>query len=469
MAIFYLPYIRTSNDGWSDPTKAQYHIQTDEGPERYFRYQTLSGQYRKEKRLEDGTVIGTYGWVDDDGFLRMREYIADNAGYRILKTKNVFVGRNRPINQALTIAKKAPAEEGSTAGVNTISKVASTQFYTKPSTSYSTPTLSQETYSTYTSPSNTQILPIGYSAQHLQAPVFKFGTFTIPQSTLDYTASTPTPPIYDSRTPTVEVSLNSVPSSTESSRSFSTVVPSTTILPPDVPSSTPSPGVTSSTPATVYIPSTTPVSTTASSAFVSSSTPNYNTGTASYKLPATNYGSPILNTISSTPKYNQVLGYSPTNNYIAAPTVSTLQPPLNSNHLSDSLYSSDPQYEHYSEDQLKLLNPYVFQNGPTYPIDKKGNTYNGHNNNNLGSGYNTQFSQYDGISVTNDGFRYYIPKQYHEEHNLPNNEKTGSFGYIDPFGIRRVVYYNAGPDGFKHRKNNRYVGSNATPYDPRPY
>lgn len=44
---------------WGSPTDGQYHIQTDEGPERYFRYLTDSGQFRKEKRLKDGTVIGT--------------------------------------------------------------------------------------------------------------------------------------------------------------------------------------------------------------------------------------------------------------------------------------------------------------------------------------------------------------------------------------------------------------------------
>lgn len=46
------------NANWGTPGSGQYHIQTDEGPERYFRYQTDSGQYRKEKRLQDGTVIG---------------------------------------------------------------------------------------------------------------------------------------------------------------------------------------------------------------------------------------------------------------------------------------------------------------------------------------------------------------------------------------------------------------------------
>lgn len=76
---------------------------------------------------------------------------------------------------------------------------------------------------------------------------------------------------------------------------------------------------------------------------------------------------------------------------------------------------------------------------------------------------------YDGVSVTNNGFRYFLPRQYHEEENSGSSNRAGSFGYIDPFGIRRVVYYNTSPDGgFVHRKNNRYVGFNATPYDPRP-
>lgn len=78
-------------------------------------------------------------------------------------------------------------------------------------------------------------------------------------------------------------------------------------------------------------------------------------------------------------------------------------------------------------------------------------------------------TRYDGTSLTNnDGFRYYLPRHYHEEEGS-GNVRDGSFGYIDPFGIRRVVYYNVRPGrGFEHRKNNRYVGFNATPYDPRP-
>ena len=61
----------------------QYHIQTDQGPERFFRFQTLSGQYRREQRLLDGSVTGTYGWVDPNGVLRLFDYVSDNQGYRI--------------------------------------------------------------------------------------------------------------------------------------------------------------------------------------------------------------------------------------------------------------------------------------------------------------------------------------------------------------------------------------------------
>lgn len=79
-----------------------------------------------------------------------------------------------------------------------------------------------------------------------------------------------------------------------------------------------------------------------------------------------------------------------------------------------------------------------------------------------------QFPQYDGSGVIANGFRYYLPRQYQEEVSNSDGSRDGSFGYVDPFGIRRVVYYNAGRNGFIHRKNNRYVGFNSTPYDPRP-
>lgn len=90
-------------------------------------------------------------------------------------------------------------------------------------------------------------------------------------------------------------------------------------------------------------------------------------------------------------------------------------------------------------------------------------------NNAIGNGYDPQYPYFDGVSDTVNGFRYYLPRQYHEEDNSNPERRAGSFGYIDPFGIRRVVYYNTSPEGgFVHRKNNRYVGFDATPYDPRP-
>lgn len=77
--------------------------------------------------------------------------------------------------------------------------------------------------------------------------------------------------------------------------------------------------------------------------------------------------------------------------------------------------------------------------------------------------------QYDGVSFVRNGFRYYLPRHYHEERTDGDGSRTGSFGYVDPFGIRRVVYYDSAPGaGFAHRKNNRYVGLDAEPYDPRP-
>lgn len=80
-----------------------------------------------------------------------------------------------------------------------------------------------------------------------------------------------------------------------------------------------------------------------------------------------------------------------------------------------------------------------------------------------------KFPSYDGTHETHNGFQYYLKKQYHEEERKRPDKNVGSFGYVDPFGIRRVVYYKAdGRNGFVHRKNNRYVGHNAEPYDPVP-
>lgn len=100
-SFIFLPsvqLIQLTNANWGTPgSSSQYHIQTDEGPERFFRYQTDNGQFRKERRMQDGTVIGTNAWIDGFGYLRQNDYIADHAGYRILKSKTVFVGKDSNI------------------------------------------------------------------------------------------------------------------------------------------------------------------------------------------------------------------------------------------------------------------------------------------------------------------------------------------------------------------------------------
>eukprot|EP00095_Tigriopus_kingsejongensis_P002461 maker-scaffold1069_size64751-snap-gene-0.12 protein:Tk02461 transcript:maker-scaffold1069_size64751-snap-gene-0.12-mRNA-1 annotation:"hypothetical protein L798_04225" len=82
----------------------QYHIQTDQGPERFFRFQTLSGQYRKEIRHEDGSVEGAYGWVDPNGVLRLFDYVSDDQGYRIVKQSLFKVGT--PMEDGITLATR---------------------------------------------------------------------------------------------------------------------------------------------------------------------------------------------------------------------------------------------------------------------------------------------------------------------------------------------------------------------------
>lgn len=130
----------------------------------------------------------------------------------------------------------------------------------------------------------------------------------------------------------------------------------------------------------------------------------------------------------------------------------------NTNTIDDGFYASDSsQYRRYD-----VYNPNSYRHADDWVRRQRPGLR-------LGDGYTPQFPGYDGVAIRRNGFRYYLPKQYHEEQTVDSNDKTGSFGYIDPFGIRRVIYYNSSPGGgFQVRKNNRYVGHNATPYDPRP-
>ncbi|XP_073990120.1 uncharacterized protein isoform X1 [Rhodnius prolixus] len=317
--------------GWDTAPNTQYHIQTDEGPERYFKYQTISGQYRKEKRLQDGTVVGSYGWVDANGFLRLRDYIADDKGYRIVNTKMVRVGVDMPIGEAVSVSKKLPSQ----GGVG----------------------LQQTTRRPPTKPA-----PISLS-DYLNE---KFVTSPAPISLSDYLkekqyATTPAPLALSTylKSPIVEVSNNGLPSSTAAPFR-------------QEPNTTPAPIEYPSTPAPYY---------------------------------------------STTPSHVRP---------------QTFRPYFNPNAIT------------YDQKAYESVGAARYETGQGEP------------------------PQYDGVAMTHNGFRYYLPRHYHEEETLQGDQRAGSFGYIDPFGIRRVIYYNTSPvDGFVHRKNNRYVGFQATPYDPR--
>ncbi|XP_045764198.1 uncharacterized protein LOC123866592 isoform X1 [Maniola jurtina] len=315
----------------------QFHIQTDEDDERYFLYQTHNGQYRKERRLKDGSVVGTTGWVGADGFLRLQDYIADDQGYRIYKSKTVYVGENRPIGESLRIAKTAPTDSG---------------------------------YNITPAP-----------AQHPPRGTPRFTTTThapLPSSSTNplnpypsVVAITPPPPYSSSSsTPRVEVSPNSIDSS---------------------PTYDPRPTV------------------------------------------------PPITADEATPRPNPYDYDSSNTNSI------------------DGYYASDST----PQGRFDLFNPNSYRHANDWTRRQPGIR--------VGDGYTPQFPGYDGVAFRRNGFRYYLPKQYHEEETRDADERTGSFGYIDPFGIRRVIYYNTAPgQGFQIRKNNRYVGHDATPYDPRP-
>lgn len=164
---------------------------------------------------------------------------------------------------------------------------------------------------------------------------------------------------------------------------------------------------------------------------------------------------------SSTPKYD----FRPTVPPITASEAASPSSPYdydssNTNTLDDGYYASDSTpYRRYD-----VFNPNSYRHADDWVRRQHQRP-----NIRIGDGYTPQFPGYDGVAFRRNGFRYYLPKQYHEEETNSGSERTGSFGYVDPFGIRRVIYYNTAPgEGFQIRKNNRYVGHDATPYDPRP-
>lgn len=307
-------------DGWDTSPNTQYHVQTDEGPERYFRYQTISGQYRKEKRLQDGTVVGSYGWVDADGYLRLNDYIADSDGYRVLRMKRLFVGSQKSVSPVLQTTKYISTSIGTDASSS-----------------------------------------ISREAQPYVEDKSKFLIF--PSTTVAPIAAAPN---FPKRRPTVPASY--YPTSTLSTMIRDATAKADIVI-------TPTPQF-----------------------YVSDMKSLYPSSKFSYKAPL------YTTIIKAGSRHNQ--------------------------------NSVNPYYGN----KLYAANKKLYEESPNY----------------------------DNISVSRNGFRYYLPQQYHEEENSTENKRVGSFGYIDPFGIRRVIYYNTSPEvGFVHRKNNRYVGFNDTPYDPR--
>uniref|UniRef100_A0A1B0DC04 Cuticle protein n=2 Tax=Phlebotomus papatasi TaxID=29031 RepID=A0A1B0DC04_PHLPP len=409
---------------WGTPGSGQYHIQTDEGPERFFRYQTDNGQYRKEKRLQDGTVVGTDAWIDSLGYLRQKDYIADNQGYRILKSATVYVGRDSSIHDALKIAKKAPGVEG---------KKTYTEIYTTtPTTTLSPPIQSNVIGHDYPQPDTVFIRPHGDPIDYL--PPVKEVHRPHPTPSHDYLPATTSKPVYGTPTTTLAPPLTDNEISTTPIAVYpSTVRTRPTYVPPIAayPSTTPRPDFSSSlSPIGVFYSSTPPP-----------------------LLPPSNDLNP------------PDLDFRP---YIPPIDSSTARPDfIGTTFKSVSPLPGNSVQPIFDRGSVrKYVGPLSYQ---YYHPNIKQNQYD-RRPNLIGNGYDAQYPQYDGVTLkTGEGFRYYLPRQYHEETNSGGDTRTGSFGYIDPFGIRRVIYYNTAPGrGFVHRKNNRYVGFNATPYDPRP-
>ncbi|KAK2588151.1 hypothetical protein KPH14_004201 [Odynerus spinipes] len=284
---------------WNYVPNTQYHIQTDEGPERYFRFQTQNGQFRKEKRLADGTVIGTDAWLDPLGYLRYKDYIADDRGFRILRSKLTYVGKDTPIHEALLRTKNAPAQSG---------------VLTKP----------ERPPNPFRKPERKGVAPLSRND-------VKTGYYT-----------------------------------------------PTTIRPITI---------------------------------------------APYP------------THQSSDTY-----YQGSNRGTYVPSIAASQ--------------NTKDYGRNSVQPIQVLQP------PSTIVDSSRRSQNNAENN----VYPNE------IHTSANGFEYYLNRQYHEEEHEQNGETIGSFGYIDPFGIRRVIYYKTDPQngGFVHKQNNRYVGFNATPYDPLP-
>ncbi|XP_050098436.1 uncharacterized protein LOC126579145 [Anopheles aquasalis] len=441
---------------WGTPDSNQYHIQTDEGPERYFRYQTDNGQFRKEKRLQDGTVIGTDAWIDASGYLRQNDYIADHKGYRILKTKTVYVGHDRPIQDAIKVAKNKPADSGIL--------VPSDPAYEPPKAPSSPPV-----------PSPT---PSRHRPSSVQPIAFVPST-TAPITLLRH-PPTPSLSAVFVRPHSEPIASNYLPSGAHVPEQQQQHYPSQSARPP---------------PLDIYVPSTTyapltgnelssaPIALYSPSSSSSSSTPSpLRDGSEAHLPPLVLYHNGHIEATTYNPRRRKPNPAERRRRPVSPIVITSSRP-----YLESTTPASTFSHQQQQQEQLHLLQPTATRldsdsnllddynrdliDSPVSRYDRYNSRYNGVNGHTGIRRTDTAPGShpYDGVAVTNDGFRYYLPRQYHEERNSASDTRDGSFGYIDPFGIRRVIYYNTDPEqGFVHRKNNRFVGFDATPYDPRP-
>ncbi|CAD6234654.1 GSCOCG00002037001-RA-CDS [Cotesia congregata] len=392
--------IEAQRSGWNVDPNTQYHIQTDEGPERYFRFQTLNGQFRKEKRLEDGTVVGTEGWLDPLGYLRIKDYIADREGFRILKSKTVYVGINRPIDEAVTASKRVP-------------------------------------------PTNGVLVKPRRPPNPFRQPVLQdFSSNSIESNTIKpYRAYSPA----DSR----RFIVPSTPSYPHSNYY------STTIRPIAIANELPKPTTNKYIrPYRVYNRS------------YRRSYPYVGSPTVEIEPPENNSNNNIINSsnndeaIKGTPESTFGLYRADNRRYRAALASGRF------NSTSRQVRTRRPNFttENSDSQTKETTSPVYYTLPPANPRTRQARLSQGISS----TPEEYEFPQYDGTHTTADGFQYYLKTHYHEEEQQPD-KSVGSFGYVDPFGIRRVVYYKAdGQNGFVHKKNNRYVGFDATPYDPVP-
>ncbi|EDW19623.2 uncharacterized protein LOC6583479 [Drosophila mojavensis] len=439
--LFTLALVALAAASWGDASQSQYHIQTDEGPERYFRFQTDNGQFRKEKRLQDGTVIGTEAWIDAAGFLRQKDYIADKQGYRILKSKTIFVGQNRGIEEAIKSTKAAPAQSGvlvdGNVGGNSVAGG-----YRKHGYGYSSTT-------TTTTPP-----PALYSSPYLATANLDSGV-----GKLNYL-----PPEQAAKIePQTQLGFDHYPDELPRARDHllggnvhiqPNAEPIDEINAINVYDEEANHGFAPGRFAAV-IASTTPRPAVSSPAFFApelSMLPPLSAHRRRVRPRPT-----AVDIVSTTPApiaAHDQFAYSTPAPFVVPPSVGdagyhyapTATPPRS----SYGLYTSNLPLDVNALDSPLL---------PPLPDRAYRRRLRPLHSNNLDA------SDYDGVSVTRNGFRYVLPKQYHEEAQV-DGKRAGSYGYVDPFGIRRVVYYNAAPGrGFVHRNNNQYVGANGAPYD----